>query len=127
MPNRKPRNWREVFFFWFELSAVCTEVVREEKKRGACREPRTPPGPGGPACPRIALGSRRGRDQPRRPRERTACGARPLRLLRRVASRRVPRCRWDPETDIYLPYRSRERTRRAWRDEHRVRVRDGRG
>ena len=67
----EPRNWREVIF-WFELSA--RRSLRERESEGACREPRTPPGPAGPACPRIALGSRRGRDQPRRLRERTACG-----------------------------------------------------
>jgi hypothetical protein len=96
-----------------------------EKSAGPVANPHTARSRRSRACPRIALGSRRARDRPRRPRERTPSRRAPPRLPRRVAPRAslvaVGRNRH------LLPYRSRERSRGARRDEHRVRVRDGGG
>ena len=106
-------------------SGTCRGTGRTRKARGLSRTPHTARSRRSRACPRIALGSRRARDRPRRPRERTPSRRAPPRLPRRVAPRAslvaVGRNRH------LLPYRSRERSRGARRDEHRVRVRDGGG
>ena len=125
MPNRKPaRNWREVIF-WFELSARRAFAKRKSEEHVA--NPAHRPVPPAPRVP----GSRSARGAVATNRGARANARRAARALRASlgASRRDESliAVGPQETDIYLPYRSRERTRRAWRDEHRVRVRDGRG